>query len=216
MSSKAFNHQIFCWLHQINHDKRLLAIDLCVAVELTRYFDEKDQGGCAWPKCKTVSDAIGLHETTILRSVRRLEITGHLRAIWGRQGRGHSSQYWMILKPAEPQVLKPAVRQQKKPAAVQEFLKKLLRRRLKPPPPEMGESANLRFEIPPVRGGPLRGRPNLLKNPRSTSRPSPAEPPQEVRRGVEQNAGNAPNLRPTACMRHGGRWSSSGRFARGR
>ena len=122
-SSKAFNHQIFCWLHQINHDKRLLAIDLCVAVELTRYFDEKDQGGRAWPTCKTVSDAIGLHETTILRSVRRLEITGHLRAIWGRQGRGHSGQYWMIAKPAEPQVLKPAVRQQRKPAAVQETLK---------------------------------------------------------------------------------------------
>lgn len=123
MSSKAFNHQVFRWVHQVNHDKRLLAIDLCVAVELTNYFDEKDQGGRAWPKCKTVSDAIGLHETTILRSVRRLEVTGHLRVIWGRQGRGHSSQYWMIIKPAEPQVLKPAVRQRKKPAAVQETLK---------------------------------------------------------------------------------------------
>jgi hypothetical protein len=120
MCSKQFTRQVFSWLHQVNRDKRLLAIDLCVAVELTDYFNENDNGGRAWPSCKTLGNAIGLHEVTILRSVDRLEANGHLRIVRGRQGRGHPHQYWMVLKPATGQVLrseKPANQSEIKPAS---------------------------------------------------------------------------------------------------
>jgi hypothetical protein len=33
-----------------------------------------------------------------------LEDRGHIRIEWGEQGRGHSSRYWMVLKPAPAQV----------------------------------------------------------------------------------------------------------------
>jgi DNA-binding transcriptional regulator YhcF (GntR family) len=118
--SSAFTKQTFTWLHQINRDRRLLAIDLCVAVELTKYFNEKDHGGRAWPSLRTLGAAIGLHEVTVLRSMRRLEVNGHLQVVWGQRGRGHPSQYWMIVKPAATQVLeakKPAATQVLKPAA---------------------------------------------------------------------------------------------------
>jgi hypothetical protein len=116
MTTKQFTRQVISWLHQVNRDKRLRAIDLCVAVELTRYFNEQDHEGRAWPSCKTLGDPIDLHEVTVLRSVRRLEVNGHLRVVWGRQGRGQTNQYWMVLKPAERQVLKPANQSEIKPA----------------------------------------------------------------------------------------------------
>jgi hypothetical protein len=95
MSSKAFTAKVFRWLHRINRDDRLYATDLSVGLELTEYFNEGD-GGRAWPGCKTIGDPIGLNKTTVLRSVRRLEATSHLRVNWGQQGSGHSNQYWMV------------------------------------------------------------------------------------------------------------------------
>jgi hypothetical protein len=114
--SKAFTRQTFCWLRQINHDKRVGKVDLALAVELTRYFNEKDHGGRAWPGAKTLADAIGVHEVTVLRSGQRLQAAGHLHIVPGRQGCGHTHQYWMKLEPASEQVLKPAGAQVKKPA----------------------------------------------------------------------------------------------------
>jgi hypothetical protein len=57
----------------------------------------------------------------VLRSVRRLEVNGHLRIVWGQPGRGHPNQYWMVVKPAPMQVLepgKPASEVGRKPAPV--------------------------------------------------------------------------------------------------
>ena len=122
MSSTAFTASTFVFLRQVNRNRRLTATDLSVCMELTEYFNEKIEGGRAWPSCKTIGDAIGVHETTVIRSVRRLEAEGHLRVIWGCQGAGHPNQYWMIEKPAPAQVSageKPAPAQRKKPAPVQ-------------------------------------------------------------------------------------------------
>jgi hypothetical protein len=92
----------------------LRAIDLCVAVELSDYFNEDDNGGRAWPGLRTLGDPIGLHEVSVLRAMRRLEVGGHLRVVPGRPGRGQTNQYWMAIKPAAGQVLDAA-----KPAAGQ-------------------------------------------------------------------------------------------------
>jgi hypothetical protein len=118
MSSKAFTKKVFDWLHQVNRDERVnLKIDVAVCLELTDYFNEDDKDGRAWPSCKTIGDAINVHEVSVLRSMRRLEATGHLYVVWGKQGKGHTNQYWMILKPAPTQLIKPAPTQVKKPAS---------------------------------------------------------------------------------------------------
>jgi hypothetical protein len=122
MSSKQFTAHTFAFLHAINRDPRLIAVDAAVALELSDYFNESDQGGRAFPSCKTIGDAIGVHETTVMRSIDRLHQTGHLWMIRGSPGRGHPHQYWMAEKPAPVQVSgrrKPAPAQPRKPAPVQ-------------------------------------------------------------------------------------------------
>ena len=86
MSSKAFTIRVFTWLHQVNHDLELLAVDVCVALQLVIHFNEDDSDGRAWPSCKTLGEAIGLSEATVIHSVRRLHARGHLRVIWGQPG----------------------------------------------------------------------------------------------------------------------------------
>jgi hypothetical protein len=104
MSSKAFTIRVFTWLHQVNHDLELLAVDVCVALQLVIHFNEDDSDGRAWPSCKTLGEAIGLSEATVIHSVRRLHARGHLRVIWGQQGRSHPNQYWMEIKPCPAKV----------------------------------------------------------------------------------------------------------------
>jgi hypothetical protein len=121
MSSKQFTAKTFSFLHQVNRSPRLKKIDVAVCLELTVYFRESDQDGRAWPGCKTIADAIGVSETTVIRSVRRIEAEGHLRVVWGCRGRGHPNQYWMVLKPAPVKVSeagKPASATPRKPAPV--------------------------------------------------------------------------------------------------
>jgi hypothetical protein len=71
-----------------------------VALQLTVHFNEHDEGGRAYPSCQAIGDAIGLSECTVRRSVERMAKEGDLYVVWGRQGRGHPNQYWMIVKPA--------------------------------------------------------------------------------------------------------------------
>ena len=104
MSSKAFTRKTFTFLHQVNQNPELLASDVAVCLELSRYFDEDDQDGRAFPACKTIGEPIGLSEHTVIRSMRRVEAHGHLRVIWGTQGKGHPNQYWMIVKPSSVKV----------------------------------------------------------------------------------------------------------------
>jgi len=95
MSTKAFTAKVFRWLHQVNEDVELPASAAKVAIRLSRDFNE-EQGGKAWSACKMMGDDIGLSERHVIRAIRALEARGHLRVQWGKQGRGHSSQYWML------------------------------------------------------------------------------------------------------------------------
>ena len=98
MGSKEFTAQQFRWLHQINGDAELEAVDLKVALQLTRHFDEDDQDGRAFPSYKYIGDKIKVPRPTVIRSIQRLHEYGHLRVVWGSAGRGHPNQYWMIEK----------------------------------------------------------------------------------------------------------------------
>src|SRR5215471_18991619 len=93
--SKQFTAKIFRWLHQVNADLGLPLSAAKVAIRLSGDFNEA-QGGMAWPSCKTIADTIGKCEATVINVVRALQARGHLRVEWGKQGRGHSNQYWMI------------------------------------------------------------------------------------------------------------------------
>jgi hypothetical protein len=107
------------WLRQINADKALRPSDAKIAIALTRFFTEEDQDGRAYPSCLTLARDAQIEESTVARGVRRLEAQGHLTVVWGQRGSGHSSQYWMSLKPAAEHVSeakKPAKRAARKPA----------------------------------------------------------------------------------------------------
>jgi len=97
MSSKQFTAKTFAWLRQINRG-RYHGIDVKVAVELTEYFNEKDEGGRAFPSYKRIGDQIGVSEQTVIRSIDRLRKGGELYVIPGRAGRGYPNQYWMTIR----------------------------------------------------------------------------------------------------------------------
>jgi hypothetical protein len=104
MSSKQFTAQVFGWLRQVKSDHASLPPSTAlVALELIEYFNE-DEGGAAWPSCKTIGDAIGVSEQTVIRTVHALAERGHLRVEWGKQGRGCSNRYWMTIKPPSVEV----------------------------------------------------------------------------------------------------------------
>jgi hypothetical protein len=105
MSSKEFSRQTFQWLYQVNHDRDLPSACKSVALELTVYFTEDDDGGRAFPGYRTIADAIGVSDSTVIRSIKLMHARGHLRVVWGSPGRGHPNQYWMILKPLQAEVL---------------------------------------------------------------------------------------------------------------
>jgi hypothetical protein len=100
MSTKQFTAKIFRWLHQVNADADLPLSAMKVAVRLCGDFNE-EQGGMAWPSCSTIAAAIGLSKGTVINVIRALQARGHLRIEWGKQGRGHSNQYWMIEKDSD-------------------------------------------------------------------------------------------------------------------
>jgi hypothetical protein len=162
-SKRDFTAKTFCFLHQVNEDNALPASDLKVALQLTRHFNQGD-GGRAYPSCKLIADTIGLSEATVIRAVRRLAERSHLRVEWGKAGRGHPNQYWMVIKPAQVQVLEPekptseAARKlasvKIKPAPVQENLLKNHQGVAKATPLD-GERGALTRSIPDPGGGPL-------------------------------------------------------------
>ena len=107
MSSKEFTAKTFRFLHQVNGNPNLSAADLKVALGWTRYFTEADEDGRARVGAGTVAKDIGLAECTVTRSLHRLEAQGHIRVIWGKQGRGHPNQVWMVVKRAKEHVSEP-------------------------------------------------------------------------------------------------------------
>jgi len=117
-----FKRQRFLWLDQVLVDPELPASAFKVAYRISQGFNDVRYDGKAWESCKKIGDAIGMSEKTVITMVRRLHASGHLRVEWGRQGRGHPHNYWMILKPASAQVfdeIKPASTP-RKPAPTQE------------------------------------------------------------------------------------------------
>jgi hypothetical protein len=62
MSSK-HTAKIFRWLRQVNEDSKLPATAAKIAICLSNLFNE-DEGGMAWPSCKTIGDAIGKSKAT--------------------------------------------------------------------------------------------------------------------------------------------------------
>jgi hypothetical protein len=176
MSSKAFTAKTFAFLHGVNTNTKLRASDLKVAMAWTWYFNE-EEGGQARVGCKTVGDRIGLSESTVVRSLHRLEAHGHIRVVWGKQGRGHPNHVWMVVKPAPEQVSeaeKPAPAPTRKPAgvprkpaAVQENLLKNHHIGGSKEPPNMeGERDSIVLahdSTPPDRGRALTRRPDLSR-----------------------------------------------------
>jgi hypothetical protein len=167
MSSKAFTAKTFAWLRQINHG-RYLAIDLKVALQLTEHFNEKDQEGRAYPSYKTIADAIGVSEQTVIRSVERMRAQGDLYVIPGKPGRGYPNQYWMVVKPVQktskvaevfPGQKKPPSGGQKTSIAVEENHLKNHQDTgwgvLRTPPSSGRENALTCESIPSIGGGPL-------------------------------------------------------------
>src|SRR5262245_2031910 len=119
MSSRAFANAKFRWLEGITRDRGLLAIDVRIAAALLPRFNQTDQGGRAWPSTRTLADETGISDATVIRSVRRLTVRGHLIVVPGRAGRGYSNSYWMAgEKPAPVKVFeteKPSRRPAGKP-----------------------------------------------------------------------------------------------------
>jgi hypothetical protein len=109
MNSDKFKRQTFAWLNQMKarvRDGFYPPTAFMIAYELaTQHFNE-ECGGAAWPGCKTLGDAIGKSEATVIGLIRRMEAGGDLRVEWGSQGRGHSNRYWMVLKPQPAEVLR--------------------------------------------------------------------------------------------------------------
>src|SRR4029453_10592385 len=113
MTSRAFASAKFQWIERVTRDHKLLAIDVRVAAALLAFFNPRDNGGRAYPSCKTIGDAIGVDETTVIRSVRRLHAAGHLTVVPGKPARGPPKNHGMAIsgKPACTRVfeaVKPA------------------------------------------------------------------------------------------------------------
>jgi hypothetical protein len=102
--SPELKRQRFLWLDQVLVDPELPASAFKVAYRIGDGFNDVQQDGRAWEGCKEIARAIGMSEKTVITMVRRLNARGHLRVEWGKQGRGHPNNYWMILRPASTQV----------------------------------------------------------------------------------------------------------------
>ena len=76
-----------------------------VAYRISDGFNDRDFDGKSWEGCESIGDAIAMSKPTVIAMVRRLHARGHLRIKWGQQGKGHSNNYWMILKPQSAEVL---------------------------------------------------------------------------------------------------------------
>ena len=99
MSSKAFIAKQFAWLRLLKTDRDFTA--LAVGVQMLDHFNESE-GGRARAGCKFIGDKIGVEESTVVRAVHRMHERGRLHVEWGKQGRGHPNQYWMIVEPGKP------------------------------------------------------------------------------------------------------------------
>lgn len=102
--SKQFTKRTFNWLRQIKADHILPRSGVLFALQVTEQCNER-HGGAGWASCRYIANAIGMSEATVINLFHLFEKRGHLKVEWGKQGRGHSNRYWMVLKPHEVEVL---------------------------------------------------------------------------------------------------------------
>jgi Helix-turn-helix domain len=93
-SAQEFTRQVFEFLYGVMRDHELPPSAETIAVCLTRYFSRK-HGGAAWPALETIAKDTGVNKSTAQRTLLRMGKRGHLHIEPGKQGRGHSSKYWM-------------------------------------------------------------------------------------------------------------------------
>ena len=105
--SVELRRQRFWWLnHQVLPDPELPASAKLVLYRISEGFNDQQSDGRSWEGYKSIADAIGMSEPTVVAMVHRAEALGHIRVEWGQKGSGHSNQYWMIIKP-QPAEWKP-------------------------------------------------------------------------------------------------------------
>jgi|SRR6266851_2771097 DNA-binding MarR family transcriptional regulator len=92
---------VFKWLNQVKHDRDLTG--LAVAFEISQHVNHNTGEG--YPSSTRIAKNLGLAHSTVLAAVDRLEARGHLSVERGRQGRGHSHRYRMIIKPRAADIL---------------------------------------------------------------------------------------------------------------
>jgi len=100
-SATEFARQVFAFIRGITLDHHLLVVDVRVGTFLADCFCRAKQGE-AYPKLKTIAEAVNTSERTVLRAIDRLRRFGHLTVILGQPGRGHPNHYFMTADATAP------------------------------------------------------------------------------------------------------------------
>lgn len=123
-TKQQFAAQIFAFIRGITIDHRLLAVDIRVGTFLADHFNRLEQGR-AFPMIKTIRRAVGVSDHSVIRSIRRLNDTGHLMVVFGKPGRGHPNHYFMtpedVASPRVRELRQPRHRRPENPPPVQPF-----------------------------------------------------------------------------------------------
>src|SRR5258705_4334384 len=101
--------KLFVWLDQIRGDPELPPSAFKVAYEIGQHFNAR-HGGAAWPSSLTIATNIGVGKATVIRVVQQLRERGHLKIDPGKAGRGHSNQYFMVVRKGPVAHPKPAAK----------------------------------------------------------------------------------------------------------
>jgi DNA-binding transcriptional MocR family regulator len=101
--------KLFVWLDQVRSDPELSSSAFKVAYEIGQHFNS-GHGGAAWPSSLTIATNIGVGKATVIRMVQQLRERGHLKIDPGKAGRGHSNQYFMVVRKGSAAHPKPAAK----------------------------------------------------------------------------------------------------------
>jgi hypothetical protein len=96
---RAFKARRELWCKQLNHDRRLSALDLRIALEISFHlnYDPMDSRfGQCFVSIATFAQTLLCRQQSVIDSMRRLEDFGHLRIFHGR-GRGNPNRYEPII-----------------------------------------------------------------------------------------------------------------------
>ena len=114
--AKEWTRKVFNWLRQIRDDTSLPNSRALFALQITEYVN-RHKGGVGWASCRTIATDIGMSEASVVNLFHAFERRGHLKVEWGKQGKGHSNRYWMVLIPQSAEVYE-ARKPQSKPQSI--------------------------------------------------------------------------------------------------